>query len=141
MYDGGVISNGRICVLPNKDGSDDITSSDLHTALENDGVDLNKFYISICENEVSDGGWFPIYNSKDDNNDDDGDNSQRLFTKSSNEDSNFRQRRIDIKLFRRPLKEGLSEQTVDAAYADAMSQTTGKLPSSLGYYGMLLCPK
>lgn len=77
-----------------------------------------------------------------DNNDDYYDN-QTLFIKTSlfSNKEGQRRRRIDIKLFRRPLKEGVPEQIVDAAYADAMPQPTGKLPSTLGYYGMCVYPK
>lgn len=38
--------------------NDNIAVNCLSNVLEKDGVDLNKFYISTYDNEVSGDGWF-----------------------------------------------------------------------------------
>jgi len=52
-----------------------------------------------------------------------------------NEDSSSR-RRIDVKLFHRSSSTELPERTYDEMMTTAATQPTGKLPSSLGYFGI-----
>lgn len=138
MYDGGVLAHARICLLePQNDNV--VTGTELLHLLERDGVDFSRFYASVYETEVSGGGWLPIYRDQaaDEistfSTDESKDIELPIPTRGSEESA--ASRRIDIKLFQRPA-DGIPERAYDSMIAHAEAQPTGKLPSSLGYFGV-----
>lgn len=139
MYDGGVLAHARICLLePRNDNT--VTGSEVLRCLARDGVDFTKFYASVYETEVSGGGWLPIHRDRtiteeeSDNIETEEETGLSLSTSAGDEEESS-SRRIDVKLFHRPA-DGMPERTHDEMMATAASQPTGKLPSSLGYFGV-----
>ena len=59
MYDGGVLSQGRLCRLTPA-STDVATSAEVLDTLRADGVDLARFYACVYETASSTGGWLPI---------------------------------------------------------------------------------
>lgn len=86
MYEGGHLSQGRLCFLdpyPSTDDATDMSSAttvsipQIMQALRNDGVDFNLFYPCAYESTCSTGGWLPLesaprYSNPWKNTDDDG---------------------------------------------------------------------
>mmetsp|Transcript_2736 Transcript_2736/g.5872 ORF Transcript_2736/g.5872 Transcript_2736/m.5872 type:complete len:299 (+) Transcript_2736:859-1755(+) len=133
MYDGGVLAHARICLLEPQNG-DFVTGSELMDILEDDGVDFNAFYASVYETEVSGGGWLPIHS--DITKASDISTSKDIELPISTADNqNQVAPRIDVKLYHRPA-DGMPERTYDSMIAYAKAQPTGKLPPSLGYFGV-----
>ena len=195
MYEGGHLSQGRLCFLDISPPSTTATSYDngstattvtipqVIRALTNDGVDFNLFYACAYESQCSTGGWLPLEpaprysnpwiadNGIDRSNGDDvvdnkGHGPTLTFTvPSSTPTESNGQRRIDIKLFRRPkmptrgivdyshlelMKDGsnndpsltkdvneltYAEYSNDALHAISASVPCGKLPMD-GYFGI-----
>ena len=58
FYDGGTLRQGHLCRLtPADTDSNTLSGLALLHALHDDGVDLERFYPSVRETEVSGGGW------------------------------------------------------------------------------------
>lgn len=118
-----------------------VTASQVMKALENDGVDFERFYATVYEMDVSDGGWLPLvplnnsfykarrvppgseYNV------------ERVESKRKDEliiPLTSSSRRIDIKLFRRDD----FHQCIDAAKTHQNAQPSGKINVPTGYFGV-----
>lgn len=63
MYDGGVLSQGRLCRVKPA-ASSFISGEEIFAALRADDVDLDRFYACVYETRLSTGGWLRI-NEKD----------------------------------------------------------------------------
>ena len=202
MYEGGHLSQGRLCLLdishPSTtttsydDGYTTVTIPQVIRALTDDGVDFNLFYACAYESQCSTGGWLPLEpaprysnpwiadngigsgdcstssgsgsggSSNVDDTADKGSKTTLTFTiPSSTSNDNNGQRRIDIKLFRRPrmptrgvvdnsnlelklLKDvsnndpsltTCAEYSNDALHSISASVPCGKLPMN-GYFGI-----
>ena len=137
MYDGGVLAHARICLLDPKAGV--VTGDELLHVLETEGgVDFSRFYASVYETELSGGGWIPINRSSTSAEADEDIQlpiPSPIAMEQKEEEPVPVSRRIDVKLFPRPI-EGRPERIHDSEMANAAAQPTGKLPSSLGYYGV-----
>ena len=145
MYDGGVLAHARLFLLePEK--ANVATGSELLRSLADDGVDFTSFYASVYESDVSGGGWLPLHRNElliDDKLDILEEHEIELpipeapgvSSGNSEDQSASTRRRIDVKLFRRPA-EGMPERTNASMMTIAAAQTTGKLPKSLGYFGI-----
>ena len=143
MYDGGVLAHARICLIDPKtksDGDDNVvTGSELLSLLETEGgVDFERFYASVYETEASGGGWMPI-NRNSASVDSDSDIQLPVPPLADNESDGETtapiSRRIDVKLFPRPV-EGRPERIHDSEMANAAAQPTGRLSKSQGYFGV-----
>ena len=205
MYEGGHLSQGRLCFLDishpsstattsseNGSAATTVTIPQVIRALTDDGVDFNLFYACAYESQCSTGGWLPLEpgprysnpwiadngigsgdcstssgsgsggSSNVDDTADKGSKTTLTFTiPSSTPNDNNGQRRIDIKLFRRPrmptrgvvdnsnlelklLKDvsnndlsltTCAEYSNDALHAISASVPCGKLPMN-GYFGI-----
>jgi len=155
MYDGGTLSNGKLCLLSPKNESF-VSSHEISSVLCEDGVDLDRFYIAAYETEMSGGGgWMrmPMHTeneSRSENGNDKGREwrfpvprakSMDEGTSTSHDRSDAPARRIDVKLFRRPQLDDSGNivttiDEVDALIAESASKPCGKLPRSQGYFGI-----
>ena len=62
MYDGGTLSQGRLCKLTPA-AADVVTGSEILRSLQADGVDLRRFYTCAYWSDPDDGtsgGWLPV---------------------------------------------------------------------------------
>lgn len=85
MYEGGVLSQGRLCKLT-PDSSAAVSSREVLETLRSDGVDFDKFYACVYETLASTGGWLPV------------DASTELPLPVLDETEYVPARRIDVKL-------------------------------------------
>lgn len=163
MYEGGHLSQGRLCFLDISHPSTTATSYDngytvtipqVIRALTDDGVDFNLFYACAYESQCSTGGWLPLEpaprysnpwiadNGIDSSNGDDavdkGHEPTLTFTvpSSTSTESNG-QRRIDIKLFRRPKMP--TRGIVDYSHLELMKDVSNNDPSLTKDVNELTC--
>ena len=130
IYDGGVLSQGRLCLLlPSQ--PDAVTDLELLRALRDDGVDLDRFYACAYETAASTGGWLPVLRDVTDI-DDVGLSPRALLPLSAEEVDGLVgavSPRIDVKLMRR------QTECVEALTADAAAVPCGHLPVG-GYHAI-----
>jgi tRNA(Leu) C34 or U34 (ribose-2'-O)-methylase TrmL len=129
MYEGGAVSQGRLCnLLPPSNNDDDIaivTAKQIVQTLSEDGVDFDTFYACAYESEESSGGWMPLesaprYTNPFSRSGDDSDENKVVTFKVPSPEDDKVARRIDIKLFRRPKMPELREtiETIDSLDID-----------------------
>ena len=128
MYDGGVLAQGRLCELQPRPGTDSVSAAEVLRVLQDDGVNLDKFFACAYEMEKSAGGWMPILTERE------GQEEGVRFPLGPVATGSSLARRIDVKLFRRR-STAMGGWCVDAAQADAAAQPAGKIKRS-GYYGI-----
>ena len=135
-YDGGSLLQGRLCTLTPQN-AEIATGAELLRVLEDDGVDLERFYPCAYEQEESGGGWLPVTDAvavplvPPRADDDTAPPSRRRWEHAPR--SAPQRRRIDLKLCRR-------DYSVEAETAHAYSQAgSGALPRgsyhAVGIYG------
>ena len=139
MYDGGQLSQGRLCELtPAR--PDAATGREVLAALVADGVDLGRFYPCVYETAASTGGWLPLLRhvrSLDGDADGGaagGEDDEVVLPlagcDAGDENSDgVVSRRIDVKLFAR------ASPARDASEAEEAATPCGALPVS-GYFGV-----
>ena len=127
FYDGGTLRQGHLCRLtPADTDSDTLSGLALLHALHDDGVDLERFYPSVRETEVSGGGWLSFLR---------GVVGAPPAEVESGEDITFQlprdpsERRIDVKLFRR------ERPSAEEVRAGQDAAPAGRIARS-GYYGV-----
>ena len=165
IYEGGHPAQGRLCHF--RHDSSVITISQLISKLIQDGVDMDIFYACAYESISSSGGWMPLEDGKrwvnpfdvQGNWKEAGCNPGMIFPLFVEGTS----RRIDIKLFRRPMMPKLNdvdasnqnpfveviskesqaiEHSFDALQAIQSAVPAGKLPIERGYFGIgIIQPK
>lgn len=161
FYDGAPISQGRLITftpgehetdfgadgLDNTQGQDRVKKLHAHEIIQvlkkDGGVDFDKFFASVYEMDVTGGGWLPIQKRDASSNNDVLPISFPLSNYNCDENSETKYHRVDVKIFRRPIKmlkgddHKIIEWTRDKALADADAQLKGKLKdSSTGYFGI-----
>lgn len=119
MYDGGKMSQGRLCRLT-PSHHEKVTGQEVLDVLAEDGVDLARFYACVYESVVSGGSWLRVGS--------DGSELSIPLAPIAADGSSVA-RRVDVKLFRE------TAMCVDAARAEGATQPSGKLART-GYYGI-----
>jgi tRNA(Leu) C34 or U34 (ribose-2'-O)-methylase TrmL len=121
MYDGGVLSQGRLCTL-NPSAAHTASGEDVLRTLQAEGVDLDRFYACIYETEASTGAWLRVPDGE-------AASSLQLPLAPHIESAGATARRVDVKLFRREVA------CVEEALADAAQTPCGTIPPS-GYHAV-----
>ena len=132
FYDGGRLSQGRLCELqPSEPAAISVSGMDVLRALALDKVDLSRFYACVYETEASDGGWLPVLRDL-------GVPAEGMLAVPDDvsfplspcaADGSPVARRIDVKLFRR------DTMSMDAARAEQAQVPSGKIARG-GYFGI-----
>ena len=119
MYDGGMLSQGRLCSFLPANG-EVATGGEVLDSLVKDGVDLERFYPTVYETAKSTGGWLRCEDE----------NMQLPLADWNGDVDGAVARRIDVKLFPRE-----SSADMDANQAQQMATPSGDIPVS-GYFGV-----
>ena len=124
MYEGGVLSQGRLCkITPNS--AQAVTGTELLATLAADGVDLERFAPCVYETTSSTGAWLPI-----------GEDALMPLPDAAKDatDEYVPSRRIDVKL---TVRQGGSSASAEArsALAEAEHPSGGAFPVN-GYCGI-----
>ena len=132
MYDGGTLSQGRLCQLT-PERQDAATGREVLRVLREDGVDFTRFYACVYETAASTGGWLPLLKRSSANLDapEDEQGESDLLLPLAEWDTNAGEvsRRVDVKLFAR------DSAGIDANAAEQALTPCGDIPIQ-GYFGI-----
>ena len=130
MYDGGTLSQGRLCQLT-PERQDAATGREVLRVLTEDGVDLSRFYACVYETAESTGGWLPLLkrSSVDLDAQVAQGESDLLLPLADWDATGSVSRRIDVKLFPR------DSAGIDAYAAEQALTPCGDIPIA-GYFGI-----